>query len=117
MVSIPSMLKHMTLAVFHSGSIHAPVRERFKQAFDIAVSQLKKHGYITGGGSSFQLTVKGLKRHHHSEGARGAVKDRMFDSMYMDVMQQKAQGAEGPTPPELAAHVLGNQDFPKDPTK
>jgi hypothetical protein len=118
MANIPPILKHMTLAIFRGGSIQAPIRERFRRSFDIAVSQCQKWGYISGGGMDFQETQSGAARKHGKEGARGFFKDRLFDGMFLVLIRERTSKNKMPTkeerPDTLDAHILGNQGFPKE---
>ena len=118
MANIPPILRHMTLKIFQSKSFNTKVlRGRFKAAFDAAVSNLAKNGYITGGGVDFQETAKGKARHHSHEGMRGFVKDRTFDGMFLLLIREKTAGKK-PSPDEkpetLTAHVLSQHGFPKE---
>jgi hypothetical protein len=118
--NIPPILKHTTLAIYSGGSIkNCGIRERFRRSFDIAVSQLKKYGYITGGGTDFQVTQKGLARKHEAEGMKGrAFKAVKFDAMFMVLIRERSLKSRREIPqdkPEtLGVNVLGNQGFPKE---
>jgi hypothetical protein len=110
MANIPSILKHCVLAIYRGKGLRAASSQaRFKEAFQIAHSQLARYGYIKGGGEDFELTDKGrlqtMKR--HAEGGRGEVKDREFDRMWVNVMTPKAPPARQPPEPreEEAAKV------------
>ena len=118
MASIPPMLRHMTLAIFSGGSLQGTIRQRFRKAFDIAVSQCQKYGYITGGGVDFKETQKGKARNHGKEGAGGFFKNRIFDGMFLVLVRERTLKSKKASPedkPEtLDAHILGNQGFPKE---
>ena len=120
MANIPPILKHMTLAIFRGGSIQAPVRERFRRSFDIAVAKCQQWGYVTGGGMDFQETRAGKARNHGKEGARGFFKDRLFDGMFLVLIRERTTKVKSPSaedrPDTLDAHILGNQGFPKTAT-
>lgn len=83
MPEVPAILKHMTLAIFRKGgNLKAPTKERFRQAYQIALSQCQKNGLIAG----MKPTAKGMK--HESEGMRGFIKDKSFDAMFAWIMSE-----------------------------
>lgn len=80
MSEIPSVVRHMTIAIFRKGGLRSNTKERFRQAYNIALAQCQKYGYISG----MKATSKGLKHEH--EGMRGFVKDTSFDAMFAWIM-------------------------------
>lgn len=90
MANYPGIVKHMTLAIYKGTGLVYPSKERFKQAFNIAMAKCQQYGYIQGG----QATAKGRK--HDQEGGAGDAKGRLFDEMF-----EWAMG--GPKPPTKKA--------------
>lgn len=76
MAEVPNIVKHMTLAIYKGTKLVYPSKERFKQAYNIAMSKCSQHGYISGG----KATAKGRK--HDQEGGAGDAKAQLFDQMY-----------------------------------
>jgi hypothetical protein len=79
----------MAIAIFRGGGLHANTKARFQQAYNIAVAQCQKNGYVTGSGTNMKVTAKGLK--HEREGMRGFVKDKMFDAMFAWIIKTPAE--------------------------
>ena len=91
MANYPGIVKHMTLAIYKGTNLVYPSKERFKQAFNIAMAKCQQYGYIQGG----KATAKGRK--HDQEGGAGDAKGRLFDQMY-----EWAMGAPNPKPKPTA---------------
>lgn len=104
----PSVVKHMTLAVFQKTKLPGPTKARFASALEIAKSQCAKYGLTSGS----QATGKGRK--HDQQGQEGARKNALFDLMYSQYIagegkrtERGTPGGEAPPLPINDAHILG----------
>ena len=103
---IPALVKHMTIAIYREGKIHARTKkERFKQCLQIAKSRCAEYGMVVFGGEglseAISLTPKGrtAEMRHKSEGRSKTV---LFDTLYeqfdiegkKEAAAKKAQEAE-----------------------
>lgn len=103
---IPSVVKHMTLAVYRgpaltardgSGVSQGQV-DKFKSAFNIALARLVEYGHLMPGSQSgkvedIRLTSLGrlLEYKHSKEGMKGPMKNMAFDVLYAVLHQKKAE--------------------------
>ena len=90
MAHIPAVVKHLTIQIYRKTGLRALTKDKFRQAYQLAVSRCQQLGYITGGGVNFQLTQLGQQHaiKHEHEGMRGFVKDREFDIMFAWIIGQ-----------------------------
>jgi hypothetical protein len=114
-IRIPALVKHMTIAIYREGKIHARSRkDRFKQCLEIAKSRCQQYGFVTYEGASLSeavgLTPKGRAREakHLSEGRAKTV---LFDTLYddFDIDGTKA-AAEKAAREKEAAEVAERQE-------
>lgn len=117
MADIPAIVKHMTLAIFKRPGLAAPTKTRFQQAYNIAVAQCQKNGYVVNTSTGMKPTSKALK--HEAEGGRNDARGRIFDNMYAWVMnggkaaEKKAAMAAGNTKlPGIPIHMPGDLPGP-----
>lgn len=70
---IPELVAHVTLAIYAKARIPGPRAERFAQALEIALSQLRKQGFLQENTDRIVLTSKGRERdreHQNDPGQR-----------------------------------------------
>jgi len=85
-LTIPAIVKHMTIAIYRDGKISAKTKaDRFKQCFMIAKSRCRQYGFVTFVGDGLTeaigLTPKGRKREmHHQTHKRSSL--TLFDTLY-----------------------------------
>lgn len=109
---IPTLVKHVALAIFKSGDLKGNKFKKTQAAFDIARSRLVEYGYLKKGSEqgppeNIKLTGKGHKRegYHRNEGGEGKSKTTEWDQLYSLIQEteEEAPGEEGVT--EEAAPV------------
>ena len=95
---IPSLVKHMTIAIYRDGSIHGKNRKDiFEQCLEIAKSRCREYGFVSFSGQSLSeevtLTSKGRKQDakHRVEGRAKTV---LFDTLYEDLDVEGTKAAE-----------------------
>lgn len=111
MADFPSVVKHMTLAVFQKQGLPGATKARFASALEIAKAQCAKYGYTSGN----QATGKG--RAHDQQGMEGERKNKLFDSMYAQYVAGDTKKIERgtaigkqPALPVNDAHYLGRNE-------
>lgn len=89
--TIPTLLKHVTAAIFSGNSISGSGDEKFLHAFLIARGTLVRQGHLAGGSEdgpidNIKLTSKGLRQSRkHLLEVSGHSKTMLFDKMYIRV--------------------------------
>jgi hypothetical protein len=99
--SVPTLLKHCTVAIYKEGKLPGSDKDRFLAAWRIARSQLTKYGYLAHGSedgpvTNIKFTHKGAAktRPHNHEGLK---KNKLFDSMsYLLEEHDNPKHAESP---------------------
>lgn len=88
---IPILVKHVTLAIYREGGLHASWREKFRKSLDIARARLVEYGFLRNGSEegpveNIVLTAKGLRQdHQHRREHDMARKNRDFDRYYRHI--------------------------------
>lgn len=99
---IPALVKHMTIAIYRTGKIHARSRkDKFEQCLKIAKSRCQQYGFVVYEGASLSeaigLTSKGRQREakHLTEGrAKTVLFDTLYDNFDIDGSKAKAREEE-----------------------
>ncbi len=83
---IPDVVKHMTIAIYRDGRIHAKsAKNKFEQCLQIAKSRCQQYGFVLFEGASLSeavaLTPKGRAR-DAKHAAEGRSKSVLFDTLY-----------------------------------
>ena len=85
----PLLFKHMVLAIYKSGRLIGPPKQKMEDSIKIAMSQLKEYGYILEVSTEARilLTSKGVQKNatHLKEHDKNA-KTRLFDSLYTQLV-------------------------------
>ena len=88
---IPSLLKHVTLAIWSGRHCSGSGEDKFLHALKIARGTLVRQGYLSGGSEEgptdgISLTAAGHRRNSlHLSEAMGHSKDVQFDKLYKKV--------------------------------
>jgi hypothetical protein len=111
--AIPTIVKHMTVAIYREGKIPAKTRkDRFLQCFVIAKARCSQYGFIVvQGKDTIALTGKGraAELRHKSEGRSKTV---LFDTLYdaFDMDGKKAAAAKKLQEETAAREAQAKQD-------
>jgi hypothetical protein len=119
-LTIPTLVKHMTVAIYREGKITAKTKkDRFKQCLQIAKSRCSQYGFVAFAGNSLTeaiaLTPKGraAELRHKAEGrAKTVFFDTLYDEFDLDgkraLMEKKTQPAETAAPPPAKPSAVPN---------
>lgn len=108
-LTIPTLVKHMTVAIYREGKISAKTKkDRFKQCLQIAKSRCAQYGFVVFAGASLTeaiaLTPKGRAAEQRHK-AEGRAKTVLFDTLYseFDLDGTRAALEEKTKPAAMAA--------------
>ena len=88
---IPVLVKHVALAIYREGGLHAAWRPKLRMALDIARSRLVEYGLLMEGSQNgdvenIRLTAKGQKRdREHRRENDAHRKSREFDRLFAHI--------------------------------
>lgn len=99
--AVPSLVKHMTVAIFEKDSSSGDRVERFEKAFTIARSRCVTYDLIGPEGRDDETKIALTAKGSHNENDRrrkpgGREKDALFDALYALHRARKAEKGAGP---------------------